>query len=171
MITQQRLREVLHYDPSTGKLTWLNPPSFRVKKGDVAGYKHKTLDGKSYIQTSIDNVKYYAHRLVWFYVTGQFPQGQIDHINGNGTDNRWCNLRVVSHLDNSKNQKLRSNNSSGVTGVYWSKERKKWCASITVRGKTIPLGRYDKIIDAIDSRKKAECKYKFHENHGQVRPL
>ena len=137
MITQERLREVLEYTPDTGDFTWLNPTSFRVRQGDVAGYSHKTQDGKTYIQTSIDGVKHYGHRLAWFYMTGQFPTEQIDHINGDSTDNRWCNLREVSHVGNSKNQKLRSTNSSGVTGVYWSESRQKWCASITVKGKSI----------------------------------
>lgn len=161
----------MHYNPQTGEFTWLNPTSFRVKKGDIVGYSHKTQDGKTYIQTAIDGVKYYAHRLAWFYMEGCWPDGQIDHINGDGTDNRWCNMRVVTHHDNSKNQKLRSTNTSGVVGVFWSEERQKWCASITVKGKSIALGRYDDMVDAIDARRKAELEHRFHENHGSERAL
>lgn len=171
LITQQRLKEVLEYNPGTGDFIWLNPTSFRVKIGDKAGYHHKTQDGKVYIQTSIDGVKHYGHRLAWFYMTGEFPTEQIDHINGDGTDNRWCNIREVTHADNSKNQKLRSTNSSGITGVYWSEGRGKWCASITVKGKTISLGRHDSIDEAAQARSKAERDHGFHENHGSVRPL
>ena len=171
MITQQRLKEVLNYNPETGDFTWLNPTSFRVQVGDTAGYRHKTQDGKVYIQTSIDGVKHYGHRLAWFYMTGEFPAGQIDHINGDGTDNRWSNLRNVTHAANSKNQRLRSTNSSGVTGVHWSEDRGKWCASITVEGRTVSLGRHDTLEEAKDARLKAERDYGFHENHGSVRPL
>ena len=171
MITQERLKKVLNYNPDTGDFTWLNPTSFRVQVGDIAGYHHKTQDGKVYIQTSIDGVKHYGHRLAWFYMTGEFPAGQIDHINGDGTDNRWSNLRSVTHAANSKNQKLRSTNTSGVTGVYWAEARGKWCASITVEGKTISLGRHDTIEEAKEARLKAERDYGFHENHGSVRPL
>jgi len=171
LINQERLRDVLHYDPDSGDFTWLNPTSFRVRIGDTAGYHHKTPDGKTYIQTAVDGDKHYAHRLAWFYMTGEFPVDQIDHINGDGTDNRWCNLRQVTHRENSKNQKLRSTNTSGVTGVYWDTKREKWCASITIKGKTVSLGRFDILSDAVDARSRAEIEYGFHENHGSVRSL
>lgn len=171
LITQKRLKEVLSYNPDTGHFTWLNPTSFRVRVGDIAGYNHKTPDGKTYIQTSIDGFKCYAHRLAWLYMLGEYPSEQIDHINGNGTDNRWSNLREVSHITNSKNQKLRSTNSSGITGVYWSEQRQKWCASITVKGKSIALGRHDTKEEAVEARKQAEREHGFHENHGSDRPL
>ena len=170
-ITQLELKELLKYNPETGVFTWLNPTSYRVKKGDQTGYNHQTLDGKSYLQTSIHRRKYYLHRLVWLYLYGALPVNQIDHINGDGTDNRFCNLREVTHLSNAKNQKLKSTNTSGVCGVHWDKARKKWAVSLTHARKEYRFGRYIDWFDAVCARKSAEYKFGFHENHGQVRPL
>jgi hypothetical protein len=171
MITQSELKTLIKYEPSTGIFTWIIPTSLRVNKGDEVGYRQSNQCGNIYLQTSIHKIKYYLHRLAWLYMTGELPTKQIDHINGKGTDNCWSNLREVSHHVNSKNQRLRSTNTSGVTGVCWSESRKKWCASITVKGKTIPLGRHEEKDKAIKVRKNAERDFNFHPNHGQVKPL
>ena len=142
-----------------------------MKVGDRVGNIYKSNDGKSYYQTSINYKKYFLHRLIWLYMTGKLPSGQIDHEDGDGLNNKWLNLRDVSHSENAKNQKLRSTNKSGVCGVHWDKSRGKWSASLTYNRKDVRLGRYDDWFDAVCARKSAENKFNFHENHGQVRPL
>lgn len=106
-----------------------------------------------------------AHRVIYKMITGHEPE-QIDHINGDRTDNRFENLRSVSAAVNMKNQKQRSNNTSGTIGVHWHSVANKWCAAITVNLERIALGRFCVLEDAIEARKAAEIKYGFHENHG-----
>jgi len=106
-----------------------------------------------------------VHRLFWFYQTGEWPKGVIDHINHISYDNRWCNLRDVSQLDNCRNQAKSSNNTSGYTGVR--KENNKWVARISIQRKTICLGQFSTIEEAVEARRLANIKYGFHENHGE----
>ena len=88
------------------------------------------------------------------------PKGKVvDHINHNKLDNRKCNLRVCTQSQNTMNSSLRSDNSSGYTGVYWYKSRSKWLVRITVNGKCINLGYYDDLEEAVKVRKEAEIKY------------
>lgn len=83
----------------------------------------------------------------------------VDHINHNGLDNRKSNLRICTSGQNTCNCLTSKNNKSGHKGVYWSKERKKWCAQISINNKTKGLGRYDTIEEAIEARKKAAKEY------------
>lgn len=108
-----------------------------------------------------------AHRVIWEIFNGEIPEGmQIDHINHIRHDNRVENLRLVSNQENCKNISMQKNNTSGVTGVCWSKQKGKWMAKIKVDYKTINLGLYSDIEKAVEARKKAEIKYSFHKNHG-----
>lgn len=109
----QKLRDALSYDPDSGLFT--------RKSGKIAGYKSRG----GYIQLSVFNKKYYASRLAYFYMTGEWPE-YIDHINRVVDDNRWANLRAVSHQENCRNRGIRDDNKSGVPGCWWDKERKKW---------------------------------------------
>lgn len=97
-------------------------------------------------------------------MTGEWPD-QVDHINGIRDDNRWCNLRDVDNQGNAKNQKMRSDNKSGVTGVC--RKDGKWLSYIYVKGNRVDLGLLDNLDDAVKIRKQAELKYKFHRNHGR----
>lgn len=83
----------------------------------------------------------------------------VDHINHNGLDNRKSNLRVCTNQQNNCNCKIPKNNTSGCKGVYWSEERQKWCAQITINNKTKSLGRFKNYEDAIKARNKAASKY------------
>jgi len=170
-ITQEYLRSILKYDLLTGLFYWRVNKTNYVKKGDIAGCVDAQRGGKRYIAIIIDRKKYCAHRLAFLYVLSAFPENQTDHINGDGTDNRWINLRPVSSLENHKNRRLSSNNTSGHLGVYWSKNNNKWYSQIKVNGKLMHLGYFLDISEAIFVRKKSEKEYGFHENHGQVRPL
>ncbi len=171
MITQERLQELLHYNPDTGVFTWKVRTSNSVHVGDIAGNRFTKADGKSYLQIQIDYKLYKAHRLAWLYTHGQFPEGEMDHINGDGTDNRLINLRDVTSSENSRNRRLQSNNASGTCGVSWYESRRKWRAEIRADSKRLHLGLFENIQDAIAARKAAERKHGYHPNHGQSRPL
>jgi hypothetical protein len=92
VLTVARLREVLHYEPETGKMAWIKPrPGVSFKK---IGHRGKRRDGSIYVFVQIDNVKYSASRIAWMYMTGELPPKNVDHINGNSEDNSWKNLRL-----------------------------------------------------------------------------
>ena len=138
-LTQERLQELLSYDPETGIFTNLKSRG-RVKIGAVAGSKNPN----GYIYIAIDSKKYRAHRLAWLYVHGNFPANQIDHINEVKDDNRIVNLRLATNLENHQNQSSpRTNNTSGYLGVIWDKFSGKWRARIKVNGKQKHLGCFD----------------------------
>jgi len=100
-------------------------------------------------------------------MTGEWPEKQIDHIDGNPLNNKWDNLRDVTSQENGRNKRILKNNTSGFTGVCWDDVNKKWRAFIRVDRKTIHIGRFTNIQQAIDARKDANIKYGFHENHGK----
>lgn len=128
MITQNELKEVLNYDEYTGIFTWKKVKKYSNKSvGDVAG-------GLSlgYVVIKVGGKLYKAHRLAWLYVYGNFPEQQIDHINGNEQDNRLCNLREANQSQNNYNRKLQKNNTSGVKGVVFNKMCKKWQVQLKI---------------------------------------
>lgn len=170
MITQEELKEVMNYDPHTGifirEKKAVNVPNVK----NIVGTRKKA-SGKTYLLTKVKGIQYYLHRLAWLYVFGNFPDRDIDHINGNSSDNRIINLREVTKLENSKNRRLASNNKSGVSGVSWNKKTRKWHTSIRVDNKRCFLGCFDSIFDAACVKKTAEKIHGFHKNHGGNRPL
>lgn len=164
--------EILSYDKASGCLTWKVRRSIRVCAGDIAG--GITFHGSSkkpYVSVGIRGRVYKAHRLAFLLETGSFPNEDVDHINGNGLDNRWSNLRVVSKAENSRNMRRTKSNTSGVTGVQWLKSRERWIAMITLDKKPIRIGTFVNFEDAVRARKIAETQMQFHTNHGSDRPL
>jgi hypothetical protein len=129
----ERLRELVHYDPTTGVFTRKVLCGGRVE-GSIAGTLH--CDG--YLKFSVDNRLYLAHRLAWLFVYGEWPPNQIDHINGNRADNRIVNLRLATPAENSRNRRRHQNNISGFKGVI--RQRAKWHAQIMVNGRWHRLG-------------------------------
>ena len=120
-----------------------------------------------YRQGSILSRQYTAHRVIWLLHTVHWPTGQIDHINGDKSDNRICNLRTVAQRENMKNRKRPSNNTSGVAGVYWHGKSQKWMAYITLNGVKKSIGYFSVFEDAVAERKAAEKKFGYHANHGR----
>lgn len=154
VLTQDRLKNLLHYDPDTGCFTW-NCDRPKCSKGALAGGLCK--DG--YVMIGIDYNIHRAHRLAWLYMTGAFPDTHLDHINGVRTDNRISNLRLATPAQNQQNQKLRRDSTSKQAGVSWSKQHKKWYAYINVANKRKFLGLFADLTEAISVRKTAEQLY------------
>jgi len=182
MLTQEVLKELLHYNPDTGIFTWKyrgrqwfkserSCNTFNTKHaGQVTGYTTAARN-KPYLIIGILGVNMLAHRLAFLYMDGVLPCEEVDHINGNGCCNIWSNIRLADKAENAKNRRIPTHNTSGVIGVCWHKATNKWIANITVDQKRKHLGVFEDICDASSARKQAEIKYKFHTNHGQVRPL
>ncbi|MFJ2480735.1 HNH endonuclease [Pseudomonas sp. NPDC087598] len=126
-LTHARLLEKVVYDPDTGKFTHLGRRRPKVGQFDKDGY----------VKISIDEVKHQAHRLAWLYVTGNYPPEdmQVDHINGVRDDNRWTNLRLVTHAENqayrlASGREQSARGISGVRGVYWHGGKGKWIVTV-----------------------------------------
>lgn len=153
MLTQERLKEILHYNPATGLFTWLvRPGKFsRRRIGDIAGYSRPD-DG--YVTIRIDGRGYYGHRLAFLYMTGKFPDHDGEHKNTDGSDNRWENLREATRSQNLANTKVKRNSVTGVKGVSIHHSGK-YKARILLNGKPVNLGHYDTIEFAAAAYAKA----------------
>lgn len=157
-LTFDEASKLLAYDPKTGVLTWkVARGRFgnAIKAGSVAG----TVGGHGYFQVRVHGKRYYAHRLAWLMYTGSWPSKHLDHINGQKTDNRIENLRECSDAQNQQNRGKQANNTSGVQGVCWHKQAKKWHARIEVDGKRINLGLFDTVDEAAQARAAAKAQY------------
>lgn len=153
MLTVERLKELLHYDPETGEFTRLVARSGpRGKVGSVVG----TPDDEGYLRIAIDGQRYKAHRLAVLYITGNWPAEVVDHLDGDPTNNSWRNLHCCSHKENMRRQRLRTDNTSGVKGVGFCKRHGKWLAYIKVDGVNHELGFFEDRESAIAARKAAE---------------
>lgn len=152
VLTQERLKELLSYDPKTGVFV-RRRANGTAKAGDIAGTQMNT----GYVTISVDGKgQFLAHRLAWFYVTGEWPENHTDHVNGCKSDNRFSNIRKATAQENSSNTGPQVNNTSGVKGVYWSTIRRKWIAQIGHNRKVINLGGFDDLDAAISARREAE---------------
>jgi len=179
--TVEYLRKTIRYNPKTGRMYWLKrtkehyPPKTANIERSVKYWNKRYAgketaicqDGRGYFKCKINQIHYGAHRVAWALYHGEWPDKQIDHINGNPLDNRIKNMRVVSTRENGKNRKRPSTNTSGIIGVSWNKRQSKWVSQICVNYKKIFLGCYDNITDAASARQTAEKKYNFHPNHGR----
>lgn len=155
MLTLERLKEILSYAPETGLFTRLCWVGGNARKDTIAGVEH---DGR-YIRISIDGKPYYAHRLAWLYMTGEWPEDDIDHKDLNGFNNRWINLREATRTQNSGNVHKRCTNTSGIKGIWWNKYHQKWTAEIMINQKKIHIGHFVVFEDAVKARHEADEKY------------
>jgi|TARA_R110000787_G_scaffold14422_2_gene44523 hypothetical protein len=162
MMTYEEAIHAFSYNPDTGELLWRNNYGTNAKVGNVAGY----LD-KNYQKLRFKTKSYLVHRVIWLIVNGQFPDNQIDHIDGNKLNNKIENLRDVDNETNGRNRSMNKNNTSGMTGVTLDKRSGKWKASIIFKGNRMYLGYFGDFELACLVRKEAEHKYGFHINHGR----
>ena len=167
MLSQEHLKRVLHYNKDTGMFTWKVKVNTRINPGDIAGSTTTSGAGRQCRRITIDSISYASARLAWLYVTGKEPELQIDHEDGNSLNDKWLNLRDVSSSTNSKNQKLRSSNTSGCMGVGWDKRESCWQARINAAGQQKHLGHFANLEEAIKVRKAAEKENDYHINHGR----
>lgn len=160
---RDQLMHVLQYDCTTGQFRWAVDRKGGAKAGHTAG----TVKNGGYIQIHACGRLYYAHRLAWLFTHNAWPQGHIDHIDGNPTNNRLENLRDVSVLVNMQNQRRAhaSNKSSGLQGVSYDARTKRWAAKISIQNRTKNLGRYDLPEQAHEVYLRA--KRAFHEGNTQ----
>ncbi len=138
-ISAERLRELLDYDPTTGIFRWKSSPGPRTAVGSQAG----RIGPKGTTIIMVDGKGLYAHRLAWLHVNGSMPDGYVVAKNGDFTDTRFDNLAEKSRADAQLTDKLRSTNTSGVRGVTWNPEKRKWKVSITRNYRRIYLGMFD----------------------------
>jgi hypothetical protein len=131
-LTYERLKEVLSYDKDTGIF-------IRNKNGKIVGSAR--ADGS--LNIMIDGKHYKNNRLAWFWMTGSWPSNVVDHIDRTPANNRWSNLREASTTENGYNSSLSKANKSGVKGVFWNSQKKKWHAVIRANGKNKHIGFFD----------------------------
>lgn len=174
--TRENILRVLDYNPDTGVFTWKargiewfssdrRCSAWNAKfAGKCAGSTRTSgcvVGGKKYSafywQIGFCGAVYLAHRLAWIVIYSERPD-VIDHVNGDGRDNRICNLRNVSQLQNMKNKKRASNNKSGHPGVHFRKQDKKWAAEYGSSGKgsRVHLGCFETFQEAVEVRKQYE---------------
>lgn len=173
------LAKVLRYEPETGLLFWLprteetvsatkRPASeaCRAWNAKFSGKEAFTATSKGYRVGRVNNILMRAHRVAWAIYHGAWPSHDLDHINGDRSDNRLCNLRDVSRLDNLRNMSMSAHNSSGITGVYRNKHTRRWSAKISVNNRSRHLGYFETAAEAEAARKAAEVELGFNPAHG-----
>ena len=150
------------YNPKSGEFWWKKRTCNRIRAGD----KIENFDDYGYVRFVYRGKYIRAHRAAFKIMTGKWPR-EVDHINGDRSDNRWENLRIVDRSENQRNARRRKNNTSGLMGVSYHRQKGKWVARIYHSGARVNLGDYDNFFDACCARKSAEKRYGYHTNHGR----
>jgi hypothetical protein len=163
-LTADRLRQLLDYDPETGVFTWRVNGRKNPHEGKVAG----VINASGGRVIRVDFRMYHAARLAWLHVYGEWPEGFVDHINRDRSDDSLRNLREADRGQNTWNSKRNSRNTSGHKGVHFSKVQGRWRALIGHRGKMHYLGSFEKIEEAIAAR--ATAVQRLHGSFAYVPP-
>lgn len=138
MLTADEARRLFDYEPDTGRLTWRVTLCNRAVAGSVA----RTKNDSGYFLVRVKGRAYRQHRVAWLIMTGSWPADEIDHVNGDRSDNRWCNLRPATRVQNAQNTARPKNATNDRRGVIWHKRAQKWVAQISVDGVTRYIGSY-----------------------------
>ena len=160
LLSAKDLRELIDYDESTGIFSWK-----KKRRGIKTGVALGCDNGFGYLRITVLGKSYYAHRLAWLYVYGQWPKNEIDHINGIKNDNRIKNLRDISGIANLQNRvRCQKNSETQTLGVSWHKKTKKWQAHICVYKQRKYLGLFESIEDAHNEYLKEREKIKYENS-------
>lgn len=140
-LAHSRLTEVLAYEPSTGVFTWIAPPK---TKPYLLGKRAGTIDAYGYRYIRVDGIVIAAGRLAWFYITGEWPKGQVDHEDRDRDNNRWKNLRDLTASQNQHNH--------GFTGVGWLNGKRRWRVTMKLEGQSHYGGLHRCFCAAVSAR-------------------
>lgn len=171
----EQVDKLIGYDAESGKLFWRQRPQEMFKTENLCRFWNdryagveafSSCDSNGYRQGAILGRKYRAHRVCWLLLHGEWPHGEIDHVDGNRENNCAENLRDVSRAENQRNRKRNRNNTSGVNGVRFDKRRGKWSAVIRVNGGRKQLGLFLLRSEAVAARMIANRHHGYSESHG-----
>lgn len=162
-LTHELLTSYLKYNETKGEFTWIKRPNKNIHLHTRAGTKNAT----GYRVISLFGKRYLEHRLAWFFVHGEMPEHEIDHINQIRDDNRISNLRQVTRSENQRN-KTRKDSRVDEVGIWWCRRRKRYIAEITLNGKKVYQKSFKDIDEAIQQRKAKALELGFHDNHGKT---
>lgn len=158
-LTAQYVRSILDYNADSGIFTWRHRPERNKSWNSRYAGKRAGNFSDQYVQIDIDGITHKAHQIAWLLATGNWPTAAIDHRDTNKSNNKIQNLRLATSSQNSSNAVIYSNNTSGVKGLTWRKNRNCWCARITVRYKVIVIGHFHSKSEAISALENARHKY------------
>lgn len=162
LLQHNELIKMLYYDKDSGIFTWIVNRGKTTKVGDIAG----TLTKRKYIRIKINSIGYLAHRLAWFYVTGSWPENQIDHKDTIKYHNWFDNLRNVTNTQNKQNQQTaqsNNNSESNMCGVTYRKDNKKWRVCLRIDRKLLHFGHFNTQLEA--ENKCIEMRRKYMEGN------
>lgn len=174
-ITPEIVHQLIRYEPDVDKYFWnergldmfTSSQRYKIWNKKYANKEvFNNFSSSGYARVVILGIRFPAQRVIWAFHYGVWPDGEIDHINGNPSDNRLCNLRDVSHAENMRNRRVSSNSKSGVMGVYWNKKSGKWHAQVGLNGRKTHVGYFDNIADAAAAQA-LHISENFHPNHGR----
>ena len=167
-------RRIFQYDPASGVLSWRERAEGFGSEALMAAWNRRfanrpagAVNHAGYLQVRYADRDYLVHRVIWSMEYGCEPKHQLDHIDGDSTNNRLENLRDVPHFENCRNASLRSDNTSGTTGISWSKRWKRWVVRLHILGKAKTIGSFREFDDAVIARDAAYTQNGFHPNHGR----
>ena len=181
-ITRELLWEILDYDKDTGVLTWkkrkIESPHWRERDAKAFNTCHAGKEaGKLFRygqtkalrrQVKLFNKNYFAYRLIWVMMTGDWPEQGIDHIDQDSTNDRWENLREASNSVNQRNSRMKKNNTSGYTGIRWVEKENRWRQETQCNGVRYRSSHKTK-EEAVAERERLKKEHGFTENHGRPR--
>jgi len=179
--TPTRLRKLLRYEPDTGCLFWRERTTSDFRDGKrskewrcklwnkkYAGKQAFSTNARGYIVGTVDEVGLRANRVAWAIHFGEWPENEVDHKNGDPSDNRLENLRDVSQVENLRNCRRRKDSTSGHTGVHWHKASGKWQAHGVSNGRRHHIGLFNDIEDAVAARGEFSVQNGYTNRHGKA---